>query len=388
MNRTEQLEKELSLMTQKLLSTYEELGLVYDLVSRLGNILDTDRVSSEVLNEAVNISGARWGFVMLIDEKTGRLHLKASQGLDEIAQRLIEDEYERGRGLISRVMEEGRPMIGDEILSEEEALFDLKSSVLVVPLGIKEKRVGAICLSDKLNGQPFYSTDMKLLETLGVIVSIIIENARLYTNIQNLFFSAVESLSFAIDEKDTYTHGHSKRVTEYSLGLADELGLSDKERVTLKLAAIMHDVGKIGVPEEVLHKEGKLDDNDWEKIKKHPIKGAHILEPIGDLKSIPLSLLQMTFEEIRAITPGVKHHHERYDGKGYPDKLIDKNIPLIARIIAVADAYDAMTSDRAYRKGMSQQEACKELKRNAGSQHDPEIIEAFLRLRGYEEVIT
>ncbi|MDI6782146.1 MAG: HD domain-containing protein, partial [bacterium] len=299
-------------------------------------------------------------------------------------QRIIEAEYEPGKGLISRAIEEQRPIIGDDILNEEEGLSNLRSSVLVVPLRFNKKKIGAICLSDKVNGEPFYSTDMKLLETLGVMVSVLIENARLYTNLQGLFFSAVEALSFAIDEKDPYTHGHSKRVTEYSMELANFMNLTERERAIINLASIMHDVGKIGVPEAVLHKKDKLNDEEWEKIKQHPLKGVHILQPIGKTKKIT-TLFSMTFEDIQAITPGVKYHHERYDGNGYPDKLKAEDIPFIARIIAVADAYDAMTSDRAYRKAMSPEAACMELRRNEGQQHDPEIVKSFLKLKGYEE---
>ncbi len=384
MDKTRKLEKELSAVTEKLVDTYEELTLVYDLVAKLGGMLDADKVLKEVLNESVNISGARWGFIMLIDDETGKLYLKASKGIDKAAQGIIEAEYEPGKGLISRAMEEERPIIGDDILNEEEGLSNLRSSVLVVPLRFNKKKIGAICLSDKVSGEPFYSTDMKLLETLGVMVSVLIENARLYTNLQGLFFSAVEALSFAIDEKDPYTHGHSKRVTEYSMELANFMNLTEREKAIINLASIMHDVGKIGVPEAVLHKKDKLNDEEWEKIKQHPLKGDHILQPMRKTKKITTNL-SMTFEDIQSITPGVKYHHERYDGNGYPDKLKAEDIPFIARIIAVADAYDAMTSNRAYRKAMSPEAACRELRRNEGQQHDPEIVKSFLKLKGYEE---
>ncbi|MBI4777423.1 HD-GYP domain-containing protein [Candidatus Desantisbacteria bacterium] len=360
---------ELSLMTQKLLETYEELTLIHDLVSKIGGMLDLTKVFDEIMDEAVAISKAKWGGILLIDESSGKLELKASKGVDETSQKLI--GYSCEKGLINKAINEARSIIGKE----------MDSFIMVVPLKLKDKQIGAICLGDKIDGDSFYSTEMKLVKTMSFIVSFIIENARLYTSLQQLFFSAVESLSFAIDEKDPYTHGHSRRVTQYSLEIASMIGLTEKEKIILKLAAVLHDVGKIGISEAILHKKGKLDYEDWEEIKQHPMKGVHILQPMEESQTITAPV-EIRFENIHDIIDGVKYHHERYDGTGYPEHLCGENIPLIPRIIAVADAYDAMTSDRAYRKGMSNSDACMELKVNAGLQHDPKIVEVFLRLKG------
>ncbi|MFH1859789.1 MAG: HD domain-containing phosphohydrolase [bacterium] len=365
---------ELSLMTQKLLETYEELTLIYDLVSRIGGMIDLPKVFDEIMDEAITTSKAKWGGILLINELNGKLELKTSKGTGEIPQKLI--EYSCEKGLINQAIHENR-----SIINKEMDVF-----ILVVPLRLKDKQIGVICLGDKIDGDSFYSTEMKLIETMGFIVSFVIENARLYTSLQQLFFSAVESLSFAIDEKDPYTHGHSRRVTQYSLEIAQSLGLSEEEKTILKLAAVLHDVGKIGISEAILHKKGKLDYEDWEEIKQHPMKGVHILQPMEESQIITSSV-EIKFKNIHDIIAGVKHHHERYDGTGYPEHLCGKDIPFISRIIAVADAYDAMTSDRAYRKGMSNSDACLELESNAGWQHDPAIVKVFLRLKGnYSDV--
>jgi HD-GYP domain-containing protein (c-di-GMP phosphodiesterase class II) len=355
-------------MTKKLLETYEELTLIHDFVSRIGGMLDMAKVFDEIIDEAITISKAKWGGILLINESNGKLELKASKGLDEISQKLI--EYSCEKGLINKAINEARSIIGKE----------MGSFIMVIHLNLKEKQIGVICLGDKIDGDSFYSTEMKLIETMSFIVSFVIENTRLYLSLQQLFFSAVESLSFAIDEKDPYTHGHSRRVMQYSLELASMLGLTEKEKIILKLAAVMHDVGKIGISEAILHKEGKLDYEDWEEIKQHPMKGVHILQPMQESQTIAAPV-EIRFENIHDIIDGVRYHHERYNGTGYPEHLCGEDIPLIARIIAVADAYDAMTSDRAYRKGMSNSAACTELKANAGLQHDPKIVEVFLRLK-------
>jgi len=174
---------------------------------------------------------------------------------------------------------------------------------------------------------------------------------------------AIEALSAAVDAKDQFTKGHSDAVTKYSLALAEKLGLSPTEIENLKTAALLHDIGKISTPDSVLRKSSPLKMDEWQMIEDHPRIGSEILEKVQQLSSI---------------VPAVRHHHERYDGLGYPNGLSGKNIPLIARIIGLADAYDAMTSNRTYRKALSMEEALEEIKRCAGTQFDPELVDIFV----------
>ncbi|MEN6372689.1 MAG: diguanylate cyclase [Armatimonadota bacterium] len=176
---------------------------------------------------------------------------------------------------------------------------------------------------------------------------------------------AIEALSAAVDAKDRFTKGHSDAVTRYSLALADKLGLSPTEIENLKAAALLHDIGKISTPESILHKPGPLKMDEWQMIEEHPKIGSEILEKVQQLSSI---------------VPAVRHHHERYDGLGYPNGLSGKNIPLIARIIGLADAYDAMISDRTYRNALSREDALEEIKRCAGTQFDPELVDLFVEI--------
>ncbi len=179
------------------------------------------------------------------------------------------------------------------------------------------------------------------------------------------FFNAITALAYALEAKDVYTSGHSQRVTEVSVAIAKELGLPKESLEKIRLTGLVHDIGKIGVRESVLNKPGSLTEEEYEHIKLHSETGEHILNPIV---------------EDEEILKAVRHHHERYDGQGYPDGLKGEQIPQLARIIAVADTFDAMTSERPYRKAMSKEVACAEVERCRGTQFDPEAADAFLEV--------
>ncbi len=182
-------------------------------------------------------------------------------------------------------------------------------------------------------------------------------------NLRSLFIGSIKALAQALEAKDEYTQGHSARVAEESVRIATYLSLSEEEIRSIWIAGFLHDIGKIGVKESVLNKPGKLDAMEWESVKEHPVLAARILDPI---------------DELRDVIKMVKHHHERFDGGGYPDGLAGSSIPLGARILSVADAYDALTSNRPYREPMTPEEAIQIFKDGAGTQFDPVIVEAFV----------
>lgn len=185
----------------------------------------------------------------------------------------------------------------------------------------------------------------------------------LYTKMGKMYLETIRALAAAIDAKDPYTKGHSERVTQTSEALARELNLPEREIDNIEYAALLHDIGKIGIDERILGKNDGLTSEEFKRIKEHTIIGAKIIEPIEFLK-----------DSYKAIY----HHHERYNGKGYPDGLKSEDIPILARIIAVADAYDAMGSDRPYRKKLNKDKILKELKDQSGKQFDPEVVKAFI----------
>jgi HD-GYP domain-containing protein (c-di-GMP phosphodiesterase class II) len=203
---------------------------------------------------------------------------------------------------------------------------------------------------------------MEMLSTIAAQAAISIKNATLYDEQQQTYLNTIQALVSAIEASDSYTKGHSERVTRYSLEIGRRLNLTADRMQILERAAILHDIGKIGVDLSLLHKEGRLTPQDIRDLQQHPSIGMHILEPIEFLHDVRVCIGQ---------------HHERFDGMGYPNRIKKEEQLLEARILAIADAFDAMTSDRPYRKALSLDVAIAELNDNAGSQFDPEIVPVF-----------
>ncbi len=234
-------------------------------------------------------------------------------------------------------------------------------SLVAVPLRIQQRVLGFIALASFTKGKKFDEGQRKLVSIIASRAAAAIENARLYEDLQATFQQTIEGLAKAIDKMDRYTSGHSDRVALYATMLAAQLGLSPPEIEIVRQSALMHDIGKIGCVLN-LNKPGKLTNDEYEVFKKHPTYGRDILDPIKFL---------------HPLIPGVHLHHERWDGRGYPLKLKGNEIPIIARIIAVADTYDAMTSDRSYRRALPHEVAVAEIERCSSTQFDPEVATSF-----------
>jgi len=285
-------------------------------------------------------------------------------------------------GLRNRNILEHQPDLYDKLLLIKKQM-DLTKANLAVPCYFKRDLLGILVLGEKISGEPFSREEMGFFVTLANNAAMAIANAQLIESLQQkveevkelyvrehrVFIHTSIALAAAIDARDQYTHGHTERVTNYCLSIAKELygipemGNYKNFRETLQISALLHDIGKIGVPDHILNKHGRLSPEEFEEIKKHSVIGATILHPIKELSDVAKE---------------VRHHQECYDGSGYPDGIKGNNIPLIARIIAVADAFDAMTSNRPYRKSKTVEEALFELKRCSGAQFDPVIVSAFL----------
>jgi HD-GYP domain-containing protein (c-di-GMP phosphodiesterase class II) len=209
------------------------------------------------------------------------------------------------------------------------------------------------------------SGDMKLLGATSSYMAIFLENATLYDDLNSMFLGTLEALTSAIDAKDRYTCGHSERVAHLTRQLAESAGLDQRTCARFRIAGLVHDVGKIGVPERVLTKPGRLNEEEFARIREHPEIGYRILKDIPQLTDI---------------LPGVLYHHERWDGRGYPQGLAGADIPLIARMIALADSFDAMSSSRTYRPAMSRPAVLQEIRECSGTQFDPSFVDAFLNL--------
>jgi len=214
-----------------------------------------------------------------------------------------------------------------------------------------------------VSGQEFQSADLEMLHALSESAGIAIENARLFRDLQEAYVSTVRLLVSRIEEKDPYTHGHTERVAAYAVAIAREMGLTPEEIQTIQFGAFLHDIGKVHTQDEILHKPGALTEEEWRLVKAHPVRGAEMVRGVKFLeKSIDM----------------IRHHHERVDGKGYPDGLSGDQISLRAKIVNLADAFDAMTTDRPYRAGMTTEQAMEQMTTKAGSQFAAEVVHVFV----------
>ncbi|MDD3375300.1 MAG: HD-GYP domain-containing protein [Candidatus Omnitrophica bacterium] len=282
----------------------------------------------------------------------------------------------------------------ESVLASQEEKKEFLNSVIrqmgmfnvlaCVPAYFHGNLLALLLLGEKSTNEGYNAEELDFLSALASNVAMAIQNAQLIDDLKKqvdqnkaLFINTVLSLASTIEAKDKYTRGHTERVTHYSLTIANELvrskavDLPESFSENLYIAGLLHDIGKIGVPESVLCKEGGLTDEEFVQIKEHPLRGAEIL------KNLP---------EFEQCLEGVKYHHERYDGRGYPEGLKGEEIPIIAAIVAVADTYDAMTSDRTYRKALSKETAVEEIKKNAGIQFHPIVANAFVDLCSRQEI--
>jgi len=237
-------------------------------------------------------------------------------------------------------------------------------NIIRVPVKVKAKTMGVLEAINRQEKGGFTKEDLSLLTSLADQVAIALDNSRLYQELEETFLQTADSLADTIEKRDPYTGGHTQRVTSYSLAIGKYLQLKPLERKRLKIASALHDIGKIGIEDHILKKPERLSPEEFDVIKRHSNMGAKIIEHIWQL---------------REIVPGVKYHHEHVDGMGYPDGLRGEEIPVLAKIVAVADTYDAMTTDRPYCKAMDRGAAIEELKKCSGTQLDQGVVEAFLQ---------
>jgi len=345
----------------------EQLNALLKLSSLINSVLDTSEIRKYAIEAAMSLLNTEAGSLILIDQKTGNLYFEVALG--DKSDRIKEVILKKGQGLAGWVAEKGEAIIVHNVQSDHRFFqdADTKSNfstrdMVCVPVTSKDHVLGVLQAINKKNGI-FDDDDKEVLLSLADQVAIAIENANLYQELKDTFYGTAKALAETIEKRDPYTGGHVKRVTRYSLIIGKALGLPKKDLEDLSLAATLHDIGKIGVRDDVLLKAGRLDDQEFKKMIRHTEYGAEILGPVKQLKNV---------------IPGVRNHHERVDGQGYPDNLKDTQIPLIAKIIAVADTFDAITTNRPYRKALSSQNAFEELKKNAGIQFDKIIVDTFI----------
>lgn len=354
----------------------KQLNTLIKISELINSSLDIAEIRKRSIKAATELVNSEAGSLLFVEEETGELYFDVAIG--EKGEQVKTIRLKKGEGIAGWVAEHDEPVIINDVQNDprffkggDEKSGFITKSMICVPVKTKDKLVGVLQAINKRDTL-FSADDLDLLIGLSHQVAIAIENARLYDELRETFYATIHALAETIEKRDAYTAGHTKRVMNYSLAIGRMLGLQKNELENLKLAAILHDIGKIGIRDNVLLKNDKLTQDEFDIITMHTLYGAEILSHVKQLKNV---------------VPGVKYHHEKYDGSGYPDRLTAEDIPLIARIIAVADTFDAMTTDRPYRKGLSFDIAFEELKKMAGTQFDPLVVNAFFNAYKEMEIV-
>jgi HD-GYP domain-containing protein (c-di-GMP phosphodiesterase class II) len=354
--------------------TIEKSGLYAEMETRLKHLaaiglvartvspyLSREEQLESLLDLSTVLVRASGASIFLKEEMFDRLEMAAGKG-----RRWWKDE-ETLVEVASAAMEGGRAVLLDRE-GEHQRLgaveMDSRTSI-TAPLEVRDNPIGVITVSSDLAAGVYSDEDLIMFENFAAQAAVTLENTQLSDRLQSTYLGAIGSLAAAIEARDPYTVGHSTRVTQYAVAIAVSMELSSEEVEDIRLAGLLHDLGKIGVPDSILNKPGRLTEEEYSAIKMHPVLSMRIIEPLPHLGNI---------------IPIIYHHHERYDGLGYVDGKSGESIPLGARILAVADSFEAMTSDRPYRRALSRGEAVAEIKRNSGTQFDPGVVGHFIAL--------
>ncbi|MDY6842965.1 MAG: HD domain-containing protein [Thermodesulfobacteriota bacterium] len=348
-----------------------EISILYAINESMNEAQKGNKPFKEIVDKACEITGAKRCSIMVLDKEYSELTIAEARGISESVIR--ETKIPLGKGIAGEVALNKTPLLIKNLDRQTDVHHNgyeynnkyASNSLVCLPLMIKDKVFGVLNVTDKKNGKPFTKKEVSLLSVLVQRAALIIENNALYESIFKNVMDTLQSLVMTLEAKDPYTLQHSQRVTTIALQIAQIIGCSEEEKNALAMACPIHDIGKIGIKDSILAKPGKLTFEEFEHIKRHPLIGEDILSPLG------------FFSQEQRI---IRNHHERWDGRGYPDSLHGNEIPFLARIVTVADSYDAITSDRPYRKAKTQQEAFSELINLSNQQFDADIVHAFMEV--------
>jgi len=360
--------------SSQLSEAYEELTLLYKLGRSMNELIHPSKFVRLLCDELHATLSYRWVAARFVPDPQTVRHLAG--------RCIVSGDPPREGAAFSAVLDRviaASPDLAPKAMTlaeEDRGDQDASPAMIVHPLVRDDHFLGSLVVGEKVGGDPNVSSvDMKLLEGAAQHLTILMENSALYDDQQSMFVGTLEALTAAIDAKDPYTCGHSDRVARLAMQLAMASGVDAESAERVRVSGLLHDVGKIGVPERVLCKPGRLTDDEFDLIKQHPEIGFRILRDIPQLADV---------------LPGVLHHHERWDGRGYPHGLSGDEIPLQARILALADSFDAMSSTRTYRSALTRERVLEEIAECAGKQFDPELAPIFCALdfHEYDGLIT
>jgi len=337
--------------------------LIHSIFHKIGEAITSmrgiDSLLELILQSISGAIGARGGFIMLVD--SDKSEINPSVVYSEDGRPLKLTAMKIGEGVLGSVVKDNKPAIfsAEEIKGRNTGF----KSLLCVPLGYKNRIIGLIGVYDKKTTQSFTADDLNLFKDIASQTAVAISNYQLNSDVEKAYLDTIRALAMAVEAKDSYSAGHLDRVAKYCIDIGKKLELMEEDIKNLHDGAYLHDLGKIGIPDSVLLKKGKLTEEEYDEMKKHSLIGETIMKPVKSLSKL-CSI--------------VRSHQERWDGSGYPDGLKGEEIPFHARILAVADIYDALTTDRPYKKAMTKEDAKKELRKLAGVKLDRKIVEAFL----------
>ncbi|MEW6187350.1 MAG: HD domain-containing phosphohydrolase [Thermodesulfobacteriota bacterium] len=340
-------------LNAELFGKLQKINLLQAIHAELDSLVDNHKIYQSIVAMASKLLLVREASFGIIEE--GYLKIKKAIGVSEkdiLVKRSFWEDIIKTRRHYLAGLGEINPHTGEP----------LSYPFLSLPFLIKDVVFGLLNLANKADGSDFTDDDVSLALTLVNKTALRIENNVLYEVVYNNLVNSLKSLVISIEARDPYTRFHSERVTAFSLQIAEVLGLSDEEKDAIKFGGYLHDIGKIGIRDGILLKPGPLNGEERSDVRQHPIIGDNILKPLK------------FFPKEREI---IRYHHEWFNGKGYPERLAGKDIPLLARVLALGDAYDAMTSSRPYRKAMTHEQAIVEIIKNAGEQFDEDIVQAF-----------
>lgn len=343
-----------------------EMSTLFTMSRSISSSIDLATILDIILEKARMLMRAKFCTLKLTERSPMKLRLAASAGLKKQEVRALSRFDEK---VSQNVMKARTPLVINDIHSylKRPLPSTLRrhavSSLLLVPLFSHKRKIGTLA-AYMPEVRIFEKEDIEMFDMVGSLCSMAIENTRMLEQVRRDYLNAIKTLAKVIDANDSYTRGHCDKVMRYSLAICRKLKLPRRYASMVKTASLLHDIGKIGIELGILRKKEKLSEEDWRSIRMHPEIGAKIVRQVGFLNEV---------------VPIIKHHHSQYAGGGYPDpSLKGERIPIGARVIAVADAYDAMTSDRPYRRAMTKAEAMGELRRCSGTQFDPKVVDAFL----------
>ncbi|MFC1601718.1 HD domain-containing phosphohydrolase [Candidatus Sumerlaeota bacterium] len=353
-------------LNRQLNSKIDQLTKMMMITERISRLTDNEAVFTEAVRLGAELTGAEKVSLMIYDRNVEHLAIRAAIGLP--AEVIRDTRVELGEGIVGRVARSRQPVRKRSLDSaprgaDRAGSRYFTSSFLSTPLMIGDELFGVLNVTDKRDRGDFDEGDWLLVEQLAEKLAIRIENNVLYEGIYANLIDTLRTLVSTLEARDSYTRRHSQQVTSYAIAVARELGRSDEDAEVLKFAGILHDIGKIGISDVILLKPGRLTAEEFASIKQHPVIGDNILDPLG---------LSAAERQI------IRHHHERIDGSGYPDGLQGDKIPMTVRIISVADAFDAMTTNRPYRQAMAVEDAFAEMRRCGGTQLDATVVEALI----------